>query len=939
MTAQRPDSRRPRRGWSPILAGVVLAACAVASLVGAEESSLNLVASQSEIDRLGPDVLSETAAFQVDEATLIRVEITSTLAALTTSVVGPAGQVVDPSTVGSFGGEFLIFDGAAPDSFLLAPTTPGTHYVYAFPSLGVGTYTVHVSTGSAPAEHVPVITEIMTDSPVVTSLVAPESLFPVNFPIVLVAALFEGASPVPGATVTVAVKPPTTAEFALSLLDDGTGPDGMAGDGLYSGAFTATEVGAYNALAQISGTNSHGTPFSRVSGTGISVVPARASLTGILTDQGADDNGNTLFDRIVVTAEADVTVAGDFSLRVTLRTPLGAALQGQGVATLATGLQTISAAVGAAEVLAVGESGPYVIESVELVWVGSGGVEPGDWITEGTQATQAYLLSQLERPPIELTGVNTDLAVDSDMDGDFDALEVRAGIRVAVAGTYQFAVRLSDPCGEQIEFIAGQQSFPSGADPEVLVLTFVGSSIGSHGVNGPYVVRDLLVSGTGGALVASTVASSQAYTASQFDAFAGVPDCDGDGTADLCQILAGQGLDCNANFHPDVCDLAAGTSTDCDEDLIPDECQADCNVNAIPDSCEVTRSYYDLDDGSHEQSIGAGEGDMIWLNQYFVLAGAETIDALAVAWGSAIPDGTPTTLILYDDPNNDGDPIDAVILAAVTANSSNSDTDILTTVPIPPTVAGSAGDSFFVAAYITYPSGGFPGSQDGTPPSLERSWVAVGGAGTIDINNLGLNPPFVIDLAGYPGNWLLRAQAQGSPLDCNTNSVPDDCDITSGTSTDINSNDTPDECEAEQAAGAVPDGDAIPGTPLLVGKAADGRLDLQWGGSCLGSDADYAIYEGMLGDFTSHVWRVCSTTGATATELSPSTGSHYYLIVPRSLSREGSYGLDGDGAERPSATSPCLPQSIGGCARAPAVASPGRRPVPGLPIRAKPRVP
>ncbi len=925
------------------LAAVACVVCALGPLTSADDSSLNLVAAQTQVDRLGPGLLSETAAFQVDEATLIRVEITSTLPALTTSVVGPTGQLINPATVGSFGGAYITFSGTVPDSFLISPTSPGSHYVYSFPSLGVGTYTAHFSTAPGLAEHVPVITELVTDSPVAATLVAAEPAFPIGFPVVLAAALFDGSSALAGATITVAVKPPTSSEFTLSLLDNGAAGDATAGDGIYTASFTATATGSYNALAQISGTNSHGTPFTRVAGTGFSVVPARGSLTGTLTNQGVDDNSNGLFDRVVVTAQANVTVAGDFALNVTLRTPGGQTLLGHGVATLATGLQTIAASFAAPDILAAGENGPYIIEGVELVYVTTTGMEPSDWITEGTQATQAYLLSQFERPPIELTGVNSDQAVDTGADGVFDQLVVRVGIRVATPGTYQYAVRLKDPCGEQIEFIAAQQSFPSGANPEVLVLTFNGAVIGTHGVDGPYAVRDLLVYGAGGSLVASVVAGTQSYGAIQFAGFSGPPDCDGDGTADLCQMLLGQGADCNANFHPDVCDVAAGTSTDCNFDLVPDECQADCNANAIPDSCELLGASYSLDDGTHEQSIGAGEGDMIWLNQFTVLAGAETINALSVAWGSAIPDGTPTTLILYDDPNNDGDPIDATLLASAVVTSLNADTDVLTTVPIPQTSVGSVGDSFFVGAYITYPNGGFPGSQDSGSPSLERSWVAVGGAGTIDIDDLSLNPPFVIDLAGFPGNWLLRARAQGSPLDCNANSVPDVCDLTAGTSPDVNHNGTPDECEAAQPAGAVPDGDAVPGAPLTVSKAANGQIQLQWDTSCAGGDLDYEVYEGTLGTFASHAPLTCTTAGATTTTLTPGSGSRYYLIVPRSISREGSYGVNGNGVQRPQGTSACLPQSLGSCATASAAPPPARSPraaPPGGPrIRAVPRAP
>ena len=51
-----------------------------------------------------------------------------------------------------------------------------------------------------------------------------------------------------------------------------------------------------------------------------------------------------------------------------------------------------------------------------------------------------------------------------------------------------------------------------------------------------------------------------------------LPDCDGNGEADPCQIVAGS-PDCNLNGVPDSCDISAGTSEDTDGNGIPDECE------------------------------------------------------------------------------------------------------------------------------------------------------------------------------------------------------------------------------------------------------------------------------------------------------------------------------------------------------------------------------
>ena len=114
-------------------------------------------------------------------------------------------------------------------------------------------------------------------------------------------------------------------------------------------------------------------------------------------------------------------------------------------------------------------------------------------------------------------------------------------------------------------------------------------------------------------------------------------------------------------------------------------------------------------------------------------------------------------------------------------------------------------------------------------------------------------------------------------------------------------------------AGRVP-GDAFtPGTPLTVDKALEGKIELEWGASCLPTDGNYAVYEGVIGSFESHQPVLCSTDGATTATITPGDAGRYYLVVPLGLDREGSYGRDGSGNERPSSTAACLSQEIGAC--------------------------
>jgi hypothetical protein len=115
------------------------------------------------------------------------------------------------------------------------------------------------------------------------------------------------------------------------------------------------------------------------------------------------------------------------------------------------------------------------------------------------------------------------------------------------------------------------------------------------------------------------------------------------------------------------------------------------------------------------------------------------------------------------------------------------------------------------------------------------------------------------------------------------------------------------------AAGSIPAVYGASEAPLLVSRLQGGELSLSWDASCLASDTDYEVYEGQLGAFYSHVPRTCSTGGASSFSFPVPAGSTYYIVVPRNVSREGSYGLDGDGQERPASAQACFVQQMAPC--------------------------
>ncbi len=178
---------------------------------------------------------------------------------------------------------------------------------------------------------------------------------------------------------------------------------------------------------------------------------------------------------------------------------------------------------------------------------------------------------------------------------------------------------------------------------------------------------------------------------------------------------------------------------------------------------------YKVDDGQSNLSVGvtggSGRYDLFWLNSFTVQPQGEVINSISLTWGTPVYagltgmfPGMATEVLLYSDPNNDGNPNDAVLLTSATTAVANPNTDIFTKVAIAPTkVTGN----FFIAALMRNLNIGttYPASLDTTSPVNNRSWIGFTGGNSFNVNNLsGL---FRTESVGLPGNFMLRAEGEG----------------------------------------------------------------------------------------------------------------------------------------------------------------------------------
>ena len=178
-----------------------------------------------------------------------------------------------------------------------------------------------------------------------------------------------------------------------------------------------------------------------------------------------------------------------------------------------------------------------------------------------------------------------------------------------------------------------------------------------------------------------------------------------------------------------------------------------------------------LDDGSSETLIGfTGGGGLAWI-QGFGGDGSTSLDDVQVAWGSAAypgsspGNGSPATLLVYDDPDDDGDPTDAVLVEQIATWVQNVDTDVFNTVPITPVVLHGR---FFIGASLVHSPGQYVAPVDRTGcVAPNGSWVFGNESWTsVDFVNPSSNqyPPQSLDSLGYPGNLMIRAGCDSTPM-------------------------------------------------------------------------------------------------------------------------------------------------------------------------------
>lgn len=356
------------------------------------------------------------------------------------------------------------------------------------------------------------------DSTITLSATTDRQSYALASPIRLTAQPKDGSAPILGAAVSAQVRLPDDSINSFTLRDDGIAPDQSAGDGLYAGVFSNTNIGGVYQFV-ITADGVAGAPFSRQEYILAPVSSSTSTLAGIFSDQGIDNNGNGLYDELALSVRLNVTAEATYLVRGELRGGISSTEIGTATARLhlLPGTQDVRLWFDGSSIFRSGIDGPYRLSLVQVAEETPKGdvlpvVEAPDVYT-----TAAYSFRKFERSAIFIPGTGSDIGLDGNNNGLSDSLKVSLDVDLLVAGSYQWTARLVDKNDREIGFASHSGFLNSG--PGLIVLTFNGAQIGKNGVDGPYSVKDLLIFGGSKSAVVFDVYKTQNYLASSFEGF------------------------------------------------------------------------------------------------------------------------------------------------------------------------------------------------------------------------------------------------------------------------------------------------------------------------------------------------------------------------------------------------------------------------------------
>ena len=427
---------------------------------------------------------------------------------LNLTLVSPSGHRIDPAVAAA--------DPAA--EYTALEDTEGSRFeFYGIQNPEVGQWTLEVvgeavvnSAGQEPY----VLTAIFDSSAIQMESDTDLSAYSSGDSIGLRTQLLNNTMPITGANVTAKVVFPDETISTVTLVDDGTGSDTVANDGIYTGLLAATDQpGLYRFL--VSAEKVASPAFNRDHLLLAFVSASRSGFSGAFDDFGNDIDEDGLFEELVINVGVDVTDPATYRMIGLLTDSSGVSISSALAETdLTVGAQTVALRFEGRQIFEKAIDGPYTLKIIRLAEDDGFTVLPLDEQTEA-YTTGAYSYTQFRGSAVAIPGTGSDQGIDTDGDSLFNQLEISLDVIVANTDLYEWSARLVDVNGAELGVFANSGILNVGRN--TITFNFVGEVIGANGVDGPYFLNDLLIFGGSDSAVVLQAYTTSDYQVMQFE--------------------------------------------------------------------------------------------------------------------------------------------------------------------------------------------------------------------------------------------------------------------------------------------------------------------------------------------------------------------------------------------------------------------------------------
>ncbi|MEA5260972.1 carboxypeptidase regulatory-like domain-containing protein [Arcicella aquatica] len=277
-----------------------------------------------------------------------------------------------------------------------------------------------------------------------------------------------------------------TTKDSVQVFDDGLHNDEKANDGIYANKHAGfRETGFVSLVVKLQkGLES---TFDEAS---VYIKALSGTFTDKYSEQVFDENYDNLYDSLQIKVGINVKIAGSYMVMGSLKDSKGNLL-----ATASWNTNASPLAVGNHDAIlnfngeAIGRGivdGPYILDDLVMIDNSNSNIVDS---RDSAYITEPYKRLDFTRPPIQLTGKNTETPIDIDNDGDYDYLDIKIQVDVTQSGYYSVNAELLDSLQNSLNWAVNETYFYAGLNE--ITLRFSGEEINEKLANGPYLLTNL----------------------------------------------------------------------------------------------------------------------------------------------------------------------------------------------------------------------------------------------------------------------------------------------------------------------------------------------------------------------------------------------------------------------------------------------------------------